>query len=85
MSDRSQPPSMPPRDLRPRKRLSVLRALAATLGVIIMLLSGGCVLALAAFNGPFNMSDLALVLPYAGPPFLIGLGIWWLAVKVGRD
>ena len=66
-----------------RKPLGVLRGLAAALGVIIMVFSGGCALLIGTFGG-FSSGDGPMVLGYLGPPFLIGLGIWWLAVKVGR-
>jgi hypothetical protein len=84
MSDRYQPPSTPPPGARPKKPLGILRGITAAVGIIIMVLSGGCALLVSGAGGGLNLSDLTLVSIYAGPPFLIGLGIWWLAVKVGR-
>ena len=76
MSDQlPTPPSSP----APKKPIGVLRGIAATIGIIIMLLSGGCAVIFASSGLDPNILKV-----YAGPPFLVGLAIWWLAVKVGR-
>lgn len=67
-----------------KKRLGVLRGLAAVLGIIIMVLTGGCALIIAGAGG-LNGSDFELVLIYAGPPFLVGLGIFLAATRLGRQ
>jgi hypothetical protein len=62
----------------------VLRGLFATLGAIIMVLTGGCVIAAIGSSGMLNGSDMQLVALFAGPPFLIGLGIFLAATRLGR-
>jgi hypothetical protein len=62
----------------------VLRGLAATLGAIIMVLTGGCVIIAFGSSGMLNLGDLQLVAIFAGPPFLIGLGIFLAATRLGR-
>jgi len=61
----------------------VLRGIAAALGVIIMVLTGGCALLITG-GGGLNTEDLELVLIYAGPPFLVGLLIFLAATRLGR-
>ena len=86
MSDQAPtPPSSPtPPTPAPKKPISVLRGLFATLGVIIMVLTGGCAIAAIGSSGMFNASDMQLVALFAGPPFLIGLGIFLAATRLGR-
>jgi hypothetical protein len=69
----------------PKKRpLGVLRGLAAALGILIMVLTGGCALLIAG-GGGISISNLGpVVLIYAGPPFLIGLAIFLAATRGGR-
>jgi hypothetical protein len=74
-------PSAPP---PPKKPISVLRGLFATLGAIIMALTGGCALLATIGGGGINANDLQLVLVFAGPPFLVGLGIFLAATRLGR-
>ena len=66
-----------------KKPLGVLRGIAAALGVIIMVLTGGCALLIAGGMG-INGDDFTLVLIYAGPPFLVGLLIFLTATRLGR-
>lgn len=66
-----------------KRPLGVLRGLAAALGIIIMVLTGGCALLITG-GGGINTDDLKLVLIYAGPPFLIGLAIFLAATRGGR-
>lgn len=75
----SDQPPIPPLSRIPKKPIGVLRGIAAAIGIIVMLLSGGCAVIFAGSG-----VDPNIVSSYAGPPFLIGLAIWWLAVKVGR-
>jgi hypothetical protein len=65
-----------------KKPLGVVRGLFATLGIIVMVLTGGCALLVAGMSP--NANDLALVASYAAIPFLVGLGIFLLATRVGR-
>jgi hypothetical protein len=67
----------------PKQPLGVLRGLAAALGIIIMVLTGGCALLISVAGG-INSSDMAMVLTYAGPPFIIGLLIFLAATRLGR-
>jgi len=69
----------------PKKPLGVLRGLAAALGIIIMVLTGGCALFLVGISSnSIRMGDLELVLIYAGPPFIVGLLIFLAATRLGR-
>jgi hypothetical protein len=74
----------PPPSPAPKKPISVLRGLFATLGVIVMVLTGGCAIAAIGSSGMLNASDMQLVALFAGPPFLIGLGIFLVATRLGR-
>lgn len=67
-----------------KKRLGVLRGIAAALGIIIMVLTGGCALLIEVAGGGLSGDDFALVLVYAGPPFLVGLLIFLAATRLGR-
>jgi hypothetical protein len=75
----SEPLSPPPG----KKPLGVLRGLAAALGVIIMVLTGGCALLITA-GSRLESDALGILLVYAGPPFLIGLLIFLAAIRLGR-
>jgi len=66
-----------------KKPLGVLRGIAAALGIIIMVLTGGCALLIAG-GGGLSGDDFELVLIYAGPPFLVGLVIFLAATRLGR-
>lgn len=66
-----------------KRPLGVLRGLAAALGILIMVLTGGCALLIAG-GGGISISNLGPVLIYAGPPFLIGLAIFLAATRGGR-
>jgi hypothetical protein len=67
----------------PKKPLGVLRGLAAALGIIIMVLTGGCALLIAGAEG-FSRDYFELVVVYAGAPFLVGLLIFLAATRLGR-
>ncbi|MEX0853664.1 MAG: hypothetical protein WD036_10355 [Bauldia sp.] len=65
-------------------RLNYPRSIAAVAGVMIMIPSGAVLLATGASllygdEGPYAEVGLAL-----GYPFLLGLTVWWLAIRVGR-
>ena len=53
------------------------------LGIIIMVLTGGCALLVVGMSP--NAGDLAMVVSYAAIPFLVGLGIFLIATRVGRQ
>jgi hypothetical protein len=69
-----------PNQRPPRRPLGVLRGLAAMVGVLIMLISGGCALVF----GAGSLGGMRMALDYATLPFLIGFAIFGLAVWVGR-
>jgi hypothetical protein len=71
------PPAAPP----PRPPRSLGRRIAATIGIIIMVLTGGCTLALIGDSGsdPYGMIGVFLVV--GGVPFLFGALITWLALR----
>ncbi len=75
-------PTPPPVPIE--KPLAVLRGLAAALGIIIMVLTGGCALIIGVAGGGLSGDDFELVLIYAGPPFLVGLLIFLAATRLGR-
>ena len=61
-------------------RHSGLRLIFAAAALLTALFSGGCgVLFLANMDGTYV--TLPTVLIFAGPPFLVGLLIWWLAIR----
>jgi hypothetical protein len=73
----------------PKPPLGVLRIIIAAIGILVMVVSGGCAL---VFLGLFVSEPgggigelLGIIAAYIAVPFAIGFGIWWLAVKVGRD
>ncbi|MEM7426076.1 MAG: hypothetical protein AAF441_08270 [Pseudomonadota bacterium] len=72
-----------------KPKLSVVRWTFAVIGSLIMLFCGGCslvFLADLASRGRWadNYVSVDMVLFIGGIPFLFGVLIWWLAVKVGR-
>ena len=72
-----------------KPKLTVVRWIFAVVGGLIMLFCGGCSLLLLgdlAMRGKWqaNYVSVDAVLAIGGIPFLLGLLIWWLAVKVGR-
>ena len=72
-----------------KPKLTVVRWIFAVIGALIMLFSGGCSLLILgdlASRGRWsdNYVSVEIVLLIGGVPFLLGLLIWWLAVKVGR-
>ena len=79
---------LPPRS-PPKPPLGVLRIIIAAIGILVMVVSGGCALVWLGifFSEPGGSIGefLGLIVPYMAIPFAIGFGIWWLAVKAGRD
>ena len=87
MDEAPQTPSQPNED---KPKLTVVRWIFAVVGALIMVFCGGCSLLLLgdlAMRGrwSYNYVSVDAVLAIGGIPFLLGLLIWWLAVKVGRD
>lgn len=78
MSDLQPPPARPP-----RKPLGIVRGIFAAVGVIVMVLTGGCAITIL-FSGPLNGEDLTMVGTIAGIPFLIGLAIFLVAIHGSR-
>ena len=73
-----------------KPKLTVVRWIFAVIGGLIMVFSGGCslfVLGDLAMRGrwAYNYVSVDAVLGIGGIPFVLGLLIWWLAVKVGRS
>ncbi len=67
-----------------RRPLGVVRGIFAAIGIIIMVLTGGCAPSIM-FSGPINSrATSTMVGSIAGIPFLIGLGIFLLATRAGR-
>lgn len=86
MSEAPQDPTHAPSD---KPKLTIVRWIFAVVGGLIMLFSGGCSLLLLgdlAMRGKWqaNYVSVDAVLGIGGIPFVIGLLLWWLAVKVGR-
>ena len=72
-----------------KPKLTVIRWIFAIMGSLIMLFCGGCTLLflgdlLSRGVWRYQYVDGTTVLLIGGFPFLLGLLIWWLAVKVGR-
>jgi hypothetical protein len=68
-------------------RLAGWRLVIAAAAAIVMLFSGGCSLIFMAelFQGMGQQYfDIWVVLIVGGIPFLVGLLIWWLALRRGR-
>jgi uncharacterized membrane protein YdbT with pleckstrin-like domain len=65
--------------------MSMVRIVFAVVGALVMLFSGGCALMFVpeALRGG-GYADWPAIALFAGPPFLAGLLIWWLAAKAGR-
>lgn len=72
------------REARGLPRHSVVRLILAAAALLTMLFSGGCsLLILASLIGQTSGEqyvNLPLVLMFGGPPFLVGLLVWWLAM-----
>ena len=82
-------PETTPEPAQDKPKLTVVRWIFAVIGSLIMLFSGGCSLLILgdlASRGRWsdNYVSVEIVLLIGGVPFLLGLLIWWLAVKVGR-
>lgn len=75
-----------------RQPMGAMRLVFAIFGALIMLFSGGCGLVflgsyiadLGRQGGSASYVGWEVILLFAGPPFLAGLLIWWLAARVGR-
>lgn len=75
-----------------RTPMSAMRLVFAVFGILVMLFAGGCgLLFMGSYVADLNRSGPdanfvgpGVVLIFAGPPFLAGLLIWWLAARVGR-
>ena len=72
-----------------KPKLTIIRWIFAIFGGLIMLFCGGCSLLLLgdlASRGRWNDQyvNVEIILVIGGIPFLVGLLIWFLAVKVGR-
>src|SRR6185295_15481463 len=74
------------------QKMSALRLVFAIIGGLIMLFAGGCTLLfLVGYihdsmtrSGGEQYVNIPAILTIGGPPFLIGLGIWFLAARAGR-
>lgn len=63
-----------------KERHSGLRLVFAAAGLLTVLFSGGCgALFLANSDGVYVTPELILVV--SGPPFAVGLLVWWLATR----
>ncbi len=85
----NETPEVTPQPDEDAPKLTVIRWIFAVVGGLIMVFCGGCSLLLLgdlAMRGKWqaNYVSVDAVLAIGGIPFLLGLLIWWLAVKVGR-
>lgn len=85
----SEAPQDPPQPSQDKPKLTVIRWIFAIVGGLIMVFCGGCSLLLLgdlAMRGKWahNYVSVDAVLGIGGIPFVLGLLIWWLAVKAGR-
>ena len=70
------------REAAGRPRHSALRLIFAAAALLTMLFSGGCgLLFLANMDGQYVTWQVVGTL--SGPPFVIGLVVWWLAMRRG--
>ncbi|MEX0853662.1 MAG: hypothetical protein WD036_10345 [Bauldia sp.] len=60
--------------------LSVVRRIAATIGFVVMVLTGTCTLLMSMVG----LEDFLRTARFLGVPFVAGFLIWWLAIRVGR-
>ena len=67
--------------------LSIIRWIFAIFGILVMVFSGGCsALVFSEYlrgNGGGYFDPFAIMV-FGGPPFVVGLLLWFLAAKVGR-
>ncbi len=86
MSDTPGDTPPPTRILRPP--LTIMRRIFAAVGVIIMVLTGGCTLffifSLLSEGGSESGAFVGVAIVYGGLPFLVGLGVFLLATRAGR-
>ena len=61
-------------------RHSGLRLAFAALAMLTMLFAGGCSL-LFAINMDGTYVSLPAILVFGGPPFAVGLLVWWLSMR----
>ena len=67
-----------------KPRHSTLRLILAAGALLTMLFAGGCALLFAAnMSGPYV--NLAVIAIFSGPPFLVALLIWSLAMRRKRE
>ena len=70
------------REAAGQPRHSALRLIFAAAALLTMLFSGGCgLLFLANMDGQYVTWQVVGL--FAGPPFLIGLLVWWLSMRRG--
>ena len=89
MPDPVPPPVVAARE---RPRLTPIRLIFAIIGGLIMLFAGGCTLLfLVGYvhdeltrSGGEQYVNIPVILTFGGPPFLVGLGVWYLAARAGR-
>jgi hypothetical protein len=75
-----------------RPPLTPIRLIFAIIGGLIMLFTGGCTLLfLAGYvhdeltrSGGEQYVNIPVILTVGGPPFLLGLLVWYLAARAGR-
>ena len=66
---------------KPRQPLGALRICLALVGIAAMLFSGGCSL----YTLSDNFGVWPFTLAFGGAPFVLGLLVTWMALKLGRD
>jgi len=68
-----------------KPRHSWLRIILAAAALLLMLFAGGCAVlflgSLWSSTGGQQYFDEFVVLIFAGPPFAVGLLVWWLAMR----
>ena len=72
-----------------KPKLTIIRWIFAVIGALLATFAGGCSLLILgdlASRGRWsdNYVSVEIVLLIGGVPFLLGVFIWWLAVKAGR-
>ena len=72
-----------------KPKLTIIRWFFAVIGALLAIFAGGCSLLILgdlASRGRWsdNYVSVEIVLLIGGVPFLLGVFIWWLAVKAGR-
>jgi hypothetical protein len=82
----AQPPNeRPPAEPPPKEPLSVVRKIVAAIGILIMVLTGGCTILVAIPTLMYNdFSGLPLLLLFGGIPFLVGFWVFKVATTKPR-